>query len=262
MECVNCNHLLQESNNFCPNCSNEVLCQRLTIRSLINEFFSKYFSLESKLLVTVKDMTIRPEKVIKSYINNNRVKYLPPINYMIIAGLLGGFYAYLLNNGYLGEINYEAFKVHTEGEKGASGLDQIEVTKTINNEIQKYYSLFVFLTIPLLALISKLVFHNYKQYNFAEHAVIYAYGYSQFLVLSYITIPFALVFDNFIFYYTFLSFILLIGFHVFVLKRVFDISWKKMIIKTLFFLIILLAVMIILTVIGTIIAFFIYAYNS
>lgn len=106
MDCINCNYPLQETDKFCPTCGNQVLCERITIRSLVNEFFSKYFSLESKLLGTIKDMTIHPEKVIKSYINNNRVKYLPPINFMIIAGLLGGFYAYLLNNGYLGEINY------------------------------------------------------------------------------------------------------------------------------------------------------------
>jgi hypothetical protein len=197
-------------------------------------------------------MTIRPEKVIKSYINNNRVKYLPPINYMIIAGLLGGFYAYLLNNGYLGDMNYEAFGVP---QNDSSAINQEELTKTINTELQNYYSVFLFLTIPLLALISKLVFHNYKQYNFAEHTVIYAYAYSQYLVLSYVTIPFGLLFDNFMFYYTFLSFIVIIGFHAFVLKRVFELSWKKIIIKTLFFLAILLAVMIILMVVGAIIGF-------
>jgi len=171
---------------------------------------------------------------------------------MIIAGLLGGFYAYLLNNGYLGDMNYEAFGVP---QNDSSAINQEELTKTINTELQNYYSVFLFLTIPLLALISKLVFHNYKQYNFAEHTVIYAYAYSQYLVLSYVTIPFGLLFDNFMFYYTFLSFIVIIGFHAFVLKRVFELSWKKIIIKTLFFLAILLAVMIILMVVGAIIGF-------
>lgn len=252
MECVNCDQRLQKNEKYCSCCGNQVFCERITIRALINEFFSKYFSLESKLLSTVKDMTIYPEKVIKSYINNNRVKYLSPINFMIIAGLLGGFYAYLLNNGYLGEIDYEAFVVDRNK---SSGIDQIEVTKSINDMVQQYYSILTFLAIPLLALISKLVFHNYKQYNFAEHSVIYAYAYSQYLVLSYVSIPFAFIFDQFIYYYTILSFVLLIGYNVFVLKRVFDIGWKKMIIKTLFFLAISTAVAIVLMILGGVIVF-------
>ncbi|WP_127844287.1 DUF3667 domain-containing protein [Psychroflexus aestuariivivens] len=247
MECVNCVQPLQKNEKYCSNCGNQVYCERITIKSLINEFFSKYFSLESKLLGTIKDMTFHPEKVIKSYMRNNRVKYLPPINFMIIAGLLGGFYAYLLNNGYLGEMSFEAFAIE---ENKSSGIDQVEISKTINNEVQNYYSIVLFLTIPLLALISKLVFYNYKQYNFAEHSVIHAYAYSQFLVLSYVTIPFSLVFDKFTYYYTFLSFIFLIGYHAFVLKRVFDISWKKMIVKSLFFIAIIIVLFIVLSVLG------------
>lgn len=200
-------------------------------------------------------MTLHPDQVIKSYFNNNRVKYLAPINYMIIAGLLGGFYAYLLNNGYLGEVDYSAFATPQSAQQdNPFGMSQEDMTKTVTTEMQKYYNIVLFLTIPILALISKLVFYNYKQYNFAEHSVIYAYAYSQVLVLSYLTIPFALLFDKFILYYSYLSFIILIGFHVFVLKKVFDISWKKMIVKTLFFLAISIAAFIIIIIIGGLIA--------
>ena len=252
MQCVNCSREFQETEKYCSNCGNEKLCDRITIRSLINEFFSKYFSLDSKLIVTVKDMTVQPQEVILSYINNNRKKYLPPINFMIIAGLLGGFYAYLLNSGYLGELDYEALVVD---QKSEVGIDQVEFTKSINTTVQKYYSLITFLTIPLLALISKLVFYNYKQFNFAEHSVIYAYGYSQFLILSYVSIPFSFILDNFIYYYSILSFVLLIGFHIYILKRLFDISWGKMMVKTLLFFAIGLGLGLILMFLGGVIVF-------
>lgn len=154
MSCVNCDYPLNEEDKFCTSCGNKIICDRLTNKSLINEFSSKYLSLDSKLWVTIKDMTIRPEKVIKSYINNNRTKYLPPVNFMIISAFLGGFYAYLLNNGYLGEIDLNFLKSSSSPNESELGLNQEELTRTINSEVQKYYSVLLFLTIPLLALFS------------------------------------------------------------------------------------------------------------
>lgn len=252
MECTNCHYKLNDSVKFCPSCGNPIICNRLTNKSLINEVTAKYLTLESKLWVTIKDMTIRPEKVIKSYINNNRVKYLPPINFMLVAALFGGFYAYLLNNGYLGEIDLNAFTPAPKNDDGSLGLKKEEITKSINTNVQNYYSLITFLTIPLLALISKLVFHNYKQYNYAEHVVIYGYAYSQYLILSWISIPFMIFIDGFAFYFTALVFFVIIGWHAFVLKRVFELNLKNIIIKTLFFLAIAIFLFLVIILIGTI----------
>lgn len=257
MTCVNCENSYQENDLFCAKCGNRLLQERVTTKSLFYEFTAKFLSVDSKFFATVRDMTMRPEKVIKAYIQNNRVKYLSPINFMIIAGLFGGFYTYLLNNGYLGEFDYSVFSIDSGNE--AAMLDQEAYTKEMNTTIQKYYSLVLFATIPFLALISRLVFHNYKQYNIAEHSVIYAYTYSQFLILSYISIPFNYIFDQFLVYYTFLSFFIMIGFHAYVLKRVFSIGWGKMVLKTLFFMAILVAIMIVFTIIATIITFIVMA---
>lgn len=254
MECTNCNYKLNDTVKFCPSCGNPIICNRLTNKSLLNEFTAKYLTLESKLWVTIKDMTIRPERVIKSYIGNNRVKYLPPINFMLVAALFGGFYAYLLNNGYLGEIDLNAFTYTPKNDVESLGLKQEEITKSINTNVQNYYSLITFLTIPLLALLSKLVFHNYKQYNYAEHVVIYAYAYSQYLILSYISIPFMIFIEGFAIYYTTLVFFVIIGWHAFVLKRVFELSLKNIIIKSLFFLTVAIFLLVVFFFIGIIVA--------
>ena len=151
--------------------------------------------------------------------------------------------------------DYTAFTPQFEGqENNPIAPKQEELARDVNNEIQKYYSLVLFLTIPILALISKLVFHNYKRYNFAEHSVIYAYSYSQYLILSYASIPFCLLIDDFLYYYTIFSFVLLIGFHAYVLKRFFEISWIKILVKTLFFLVILVVALLVLFILGVIFA--------
>lgn len=116
--------------------------------------------------------------------------------------------------------------------------DMPSIMESVMKGVQQYYTLILFITIPLIALISKIVFYNRKTINFAEHNILYAYGYAQFLILSWGIIPFFFIFENFVFTYQWLSIPLLILYHAYLLQRFFQLSWKSLLIKTLLFILV------------------------
>lgn len=238
MNCKNCNHLLSEADKFCPICGNKTGIEKLTVKNLLLEIYQKIFSLDNKFFVTVKHLVTRPENVIKSYLDGNRVKYMPPINFLIIAGLFGGFFSYLMLNGYMGEIDYKSFDLTERDPKNPIANKVPMITEMVMKTMQQYYTLILFLTIPLISLISKIVFYDLKKYNFAEHIIIYSYGYSAFLILSYLMLPFLLIFKNTFVTYSYFTIPLIILYHIYLLKRFFELNIKTIIIKTLFFLVV------------------------
>ncbi len=250
MNCINCFAELSENDKFCGNCGNKILSSRITLKSIFHEFMDKFFSLDSKFFITVKDLLIKPEQVIKSYLQNNRTKYLTPMSFLIIGGLLGSFFSYLTINDYLGAIDYSSFDVSSEAQKNNPMYENFPHTMRRAFELsQKYYSLILFTSIPIIALISKIVFYNNKQYNFAEHIILYSYSYAQYLILSYVFIPFFLFNKNIINQFSFLTIFFIVAYHFYVLKRFFDLGWMSMLKKTLLFILVGLAFYFVISII-------------
>lgn len=237
MSCINCSYQLSDHDKFCPNCGNKVIQGKVTLKSLLGEFANRFLSFDSKFFVTVKDLTLRPEKVINAYLQHNRVKYLTPINFLIIGGIFGSFFSYLMINDYLGVVDYNSFDFSGAGQQKNNPLakDFPETMKKVMILSQKYYSISLFATIPIIALVSKVVFFNYKQYNFAEHSILYSYSYANYLILSYLFIPFFLINDSYINKFSYLTFLTIFLYHIFVIKRFFGLTLKKLLLKTLLF---------------------------
>ena len=130
------------------------------------------------------------------------------------------------------------------------------------NAVYDYYSFVAFLMLPIVALISKIVFWKFKNYNYIEHLVIYFYTNSQTsiigavlgIVVLYITNDFLLV--------SALLYPMMIGYHIFALRRVFNLSYKQIFIKTLVFIGVALSMYIILVIIFAIIYIIIMSQNG
>ena len=120
------------------------------------------------------------------------------------------------------------------------------------NFIFDYNSFISFLYIPFFAVISKIVFWNYKEVNFIEHIVIYLYAYSQTQIITNVLFILAgwsaagqIIVSLFVstlpFFYT-----------AYVLYRVFNLSIKSLVLKTGIFLLIIVPFSILLSaIIGT-----------
>lgn len=245
-QCKNCEKSLSEAAIYCETCGAKYVDHRLTMRYLAEESSRSFFNIDAnKPVRTFIDLFKRPEAVIDGYISGIRKRYIHVIGYFTIALTISGFFMFVLqkwapdlfNNIYTTIYDTEA---------------QAEAFKEWMSFTFEYQSLIIFLTIPLLAGISKLVFLRNKRYNYTEHLVINTYAYSHASIFSTL-LYFATFWNQTAFGYLAVSILpIQIIYFSYVLKRLFRLSWKQLLLKILLFLLVLLVVYIVLIILGTI----------
>jgi predicted amidophosphoribosyltransferase len=53
ISCLNCNHPLDISDKFCPNCGQKNTTKRLALRDFIDEFLANFYAYDSKVKHTI-----------------------------------------------------------------------------------------------------------------------------------------------------------------------------------------------------------------
>lgn len=229
MHCKNCHTDLDETNSFCPNCGAKVIKNRLTIRNLFEHFSEHFLNYDNKFLQTFISLFNKPDDVISGYINGVRKKYVNVISYFAIALTLSGLQMFILNKFFP-----EALDLSNITTKGAE-----EFQKKNMHFIQEYQSLVMMLYVPIYAVISKIVFFNLKKYNYTEHLVIYMYILSQATIISSIVTIIGVYFGKNI---GIIGFAFVIPFQIiysaFCLKKLFNLSFMGIVIRTLYFLVV------------------------
>lgn len=100
-ECLNCGHLLDMSDKYCPNCSQANSTKRLVLRDFFDEFFSNLINYDSKLLKTLYALLIKPGTITKDYIKGKRVAYTNPFRFLLSLGFIY-FLMFTYNNSFSG----------------------------------------------------------------------------------------------------------------------------------------------------------------
>jgi len=227
MNCKNCNLLISDKDNFCNNCGAKIIRNRLTIKNLFEHFSEQFFNYDNKFLQTFIHLFIKPEEVIGGYINGTRKKYINPISFLAISLTFSGIYFFFFKEKFTELISSSDIYI-SDGQQ--------KLTEAITNFTTEYNSLLYFVIIPVLALISLVVFYN-KKYNFTEQIVIYLYSMSLSSMISIVlTVLILLTSSN---YYLFLSafiYIFMFVYHGYILKRIFHLNIKQLVIKILIFI--------------------------
>lgn len=86
--CLNCEHPLDISDQFCPNCSQLNSTKRLSFHDFFNEFFAGIFAYDSRLYRTLGVLLFRPGKISKDYIEGKRVRYANPYRFYLSASII------------------------------------------------------------------------------------------------------------------------------------------------------------------------------
>lgn len=130
---------------------------------------------------------------------------------------------------------------------------QVEASMEFNSFFFEYQSFIFFASIPLLALISKLVFFNIKRYNYTEHLVINIYAYSQASALSTL-LSLATIWAFEVYQYVaFLVLPLQIVYYGYMFKRLYGFSLKRILVKSFVFLMILILLYLIFMIIALVV---------
>ena len=87
-ECLNCGHLLDMSDKYCPSCSQANSTKKLTLKDFLDEFFASVLNYDSKLLLTLKAMLIRPGSITLDYVLGRRVSYTNPFRFLLSLAIV------------------------------------------------------------------------------------------------------------------------------------------------------------------------------
>jgi len=93
--CLNCGSKLEVSFEYCPHCGQENDDRQISFGRLFVDFFSNYFSLDSKFGRSVKPFFLQPGVLTREFMEGKRVKYANPIRLYLVISLIH-FYLFSL----------------------------------------------------------------------------------------------------------------------------------------------------------------------
>ena len=243
MNCKNCNTILENNNNYCFNCGAKIIKNRITIKALFKSFNENYLNFDNKFLKTFIALFSKPDDVIGSYINGTRKKYVNVISYFAIAITISGIQIYVFSH-FFPDLNNISSIITEAQQKNAS---------TNLKFVRDYQSVIMMLYVPLYALQSRIVFLKNKTFNYAEHLVIFMYVLAQVSIIGSIITIFGALFGITLGSSSVVLLFFQIIFSAYCLKKLFQLSVKKIILKTLLFLLILFLFLILFSIIYTVI---------
>jgi hypothetical protein len=229
MKCKNCSTELASESSFCYTCGGKIVKNRLTIRSITSNLVETYFSYDNTFLRTFLNLFRNPDDVINSYVVGVRRKYIAPFSFFVLAITISGLYLFIIQKYFPEYFDLLQQEMYSDENTKMFGSKITEFTT-------EYNSLINFILIPFLAFISWVVFSN-KRYNFTEHLVIYFYTMPFLSIVSVVLNLFLLVFfQEYLLQIMFMIYGFIFIYHSYVLKRIFSLSFKQLVLKTLLFI--------------------------
>ncbi|MEO6347040.1 MAG: DUF3667 domain-containing protein [Aquaticitalea sp.] len=230
MNCKNCQAILSENGEYCYSCGGKVIRNRLTIKNLFEDFTTTFFNYDNKFFKTFITLFKKPEDVIGSYIDGTRKKYLDVISYFMVALTVTGFEWLILKRFFpelldLSDISYQ---------------ENAKFTNDIFNFVQNNSSVVMMLFVPIYALISRIVFINKKKYNYTEHLVIFMYVLAQITLLGTALNILGALLGFSLGKLIYLNLPLQIVYSAYCLKKLYTLSLKGIMLRTLFFILVFL----------------------
>lgn len=257
MNCKNCDTALTADSSYCNICGAKIIRKRLTLKNLFEHISETFFNYDNKLLRTFVDLFKKPEVVIGSYVDGVRMRYVNPISFFGISLTLSGLSIFLIKKFYL---EYFDFSKIFEAEIHNNPASKQIMENSMNMSFE-YGSLLLSAAIPLMAVISLIVFYN-KHYNFTEHIILYLYSMSAITILSVIVGQIILIAipDQYI-TFAFGLYIFMFLYYLFALKRIFKLTIKQLILKTLLFFVVFMFTYIGFSILMAIVMFATGAFN-
>ncbi len=117
--CLNCGQALQENYDYCPVCGQQNNDSHLSFATMIKEFFSNYFSLDSRFGRSFKPFFIKPGELTVQFMNGKRVHFANPIRLYLVISLIHFFVFSLVTNN---ESTNEKLMSMNETQEGENNL--------------------------------------------------------------------------------------------------------------------------------------------
>ena len=150
-ECKNCKELF--IGNFCPNCGQNSHEHRINAEYFLHDIPHSVFHVDGGFLYTMKMLFTKPGVMVEEFLEGKRAKHFRPFAYVMI---MTAFSALIVKA--LVWLKKKILISH--------GADVLYLEN--DNFFSNYFSVFIFLMIPVASLVTWLFFLR-KKYNFWEH---------------------------------------------------------------------------------------------
>lgn len=174
--CINCQEPV--NNLYCQHCGQRQDIKRITWTSVFGDLQSRFLGFDNSFLRTVKDLTIRPGKVVQTILKGVRVKYVGPAGYFFVLISIFILLLALLKIDPIEFLFGFMDSYYIDADKSKSHLDDPFIGFLSEN-----FKLSFFLVLPAYVFASWLIFRK-SGLNFTEHAVTILYAYAHPLILS------------------------------------------------------------------------------
>ncbi|GJM36162.1 MAG: hypothetical protein DHS20C18_51630 [Saprospiraceae bacterium] len=207
--------------------------QRLSIRGIAEQIL-EILNLERGLGYSFKMLAFDPKGAIREYLFDNRQRHMKPFQFLLFTVAIATFISILVLPK--PEELLQQLQQAPEWANMSAGL-QVALT-WLTLHLHQYFNIIYLIGLPFTSLASYLIFRS-AQLNYAEHLVINAY------ILGFQTIFYIFIIPLLLHYQWvgFIQIALTFGYTIYAYKSVFEVSWPKGMLKTIFVFIVAQALM-------------------
>ena len=159
-KCLNCGTPLQ--GKYCYNCGQEKISKRLSVKSMLHDFFHSSFHWESAILNTIKELFFSPGKFISQYLEGKRKSYAKPVTFFILMLSVYVIIFHLLSEDYFSYLNQAL-----TGSKSDKIIFKNVTPAELQHMISNKMNYLMFILPPAFAFFYRIFFRKTK-INFAE----------------------------------------------------------------------------------------------
>jgi len=193
--CINCEN--EVSDLYCPHCSQRTNVKRITFREGWYDFWARIYGFDGMFPRTLRDLTMRPGKASRTFIEGNRIKYYGPVGYFFLMITLLYLMCGLLDVSLM-EFMKSASKATNFTAPAKAGSGQEKFGEIIMQYITNNLKLISFLFIPVQAFCSRFLFFRKSEKNYFEHSVLPFYIQGHIYWLSILSVIVFSIFGFFI----------------------------------------------------------------
>lgn len=162
-ECQNCAEIF--AGNYCPNCGQNAHEHRVNAQYFLHDIPHSVFHVDHGFFYTIKMLFTKPGLMVQEFLEGKRIKYFRPIGYVMVMTALSALLVKLFDWGTAKILESNGVKMHDS-----------------HNFFEHYFSIFIFLMIPLASFVTWIFFVK-KKYNFWEHFLANTYIAAQLNIM-------------------------------------------------------------------------------
>lgn len=166
--CINCDGEL--NGNFCSSCGQRTNVKKLSFREGWNDFWARIYGFDGMFPRTLRDLTIRPGKASRRFINGNRVAYYGPVGYFFLMITLLYLVASLLDINIIDFLKNGSASNFQPKPKQGSGQEKVMLS--LFQLVSDNLKLVAFIAIPIQAFCARYIFFRSSGLNFIENTVL------------------------------------------------------------------------------------------